>query len=155
MRNARLARKRQGSPVSSKLCVTRKPLIAKNTKTPTSPKIDWLPVSRISHSWSCVPSAIKNECEKTTAAAATRRSASKLFCLLPPIRCPRLLRRQQPGDPLAVPGSVTEGDFGGLGALEVEVQIVLPGVADPTVQLDARAGDLAVGVRSVGLGHRR
>src|SRR5205814_9784067 len=81
MRSARLARNRHASPVCSKLCVTRKPLIAKNTKTPTRPKIDWLPVNRISHSWSWVPSVIRKECEKTTEAAATRRNASKLFCL--------------------------------------------------------------------------
>ena len=60
IRNARLARKCSGFGVCSKLCVTRKPLIAKNTNTPQSPRMDWLPVARISHSFFCVPSAIRN-----------------------------------------------------------------------------------------------
>ena len=136
MRNARLARKRHGSPVSSKLCVTRKPLMAKKTKTPTRPRIDWLPVSQISGSWSCVPSAIRKECEKTTEAAATRRSASKLFRrefvrpASPGRTCPAILQSEQPGDALAVPRGVAKGDLGGLGPLEVELQVVLPGIAD-------------------------
>src|SRR5205823_10518990 len=121
--------------------------------------IDWLPVSRISHSWSWVPSVIRKECEKTTEVAATRRNASKLFCLsiasppgLPPpldndravavnpaSRLRPRLRGEQPGDPLAVPSGVAKGDFRGLGALEVEAQIVLPGEADASMQLDAGA----------------
>ena len=51
-------------------------------------RIDWLPVNQINHSLSCVPSATRNECENTTEAAATNRSASKLLCLAPSNRCP-------------------------------------------------------------------
>src|SRR5690348_17023246 len=80
MRNALLAKKCSGLGVCSKLCVTKKPLIAKNMNTPVRPRMHWLPVSRISHSRFCVPSAIRKECEKITAIAAKRRSASKLFC---------------------------------------------------------------------------
>jgi hypothetical protein len=52
-----------------------------------------------------------------------------------------------------VPGGVAKGDFAGLGALEVELQVVFPGEADAAMKLDAGAGDLAIGIRRLGLGH--
>src|SRR6266446_9270209 len=81
MRSARLARKRSGEPVASKLCVTRKPLITKNTKTPTTPSTDWPPVISISGSLSWRPWLRRKAWEKMTALAATSRSASKLLLL--------------------------------------------------------------------------
>src|SRR5687767_5659268 len=59
----------------------------------------------------------------------------------------------QLSDLLAMVGGITKRELRRLGALEVQVQVVLPGEADATVQLDAGAGNLAVGVRGVGLGH--
>src|SRR5207249_10774286 len=64
------------------------------------------------------------------------------------------LQINQLRDPLAVVRRVTERELGRLGALEVEVQIVLPGEPDAAVELDARASDLPVGVGDVRLGHR-
>jgi len=61
----------------------------------------------------------------------------------------RQLGAQQPGDALAVPSGLAESDLRPLGVLEIELQIVLPGKADTAVQLDAGAGDPAVGVRGV------
>src|SRR5262249_43012000 len=57
-------------------------------------------------------------------------------------------------DELAVPGGIAEGPLGALRALEVEVHVVLPREADPTVDLDALARGVAVRIRAVGLGHR-
>src|SRR3954454_17936310 len=51
----------------------------KNTKTPTRPKTDWLPLSQTKGSLASVPSAIRKECENTTDSAASSRSASKLL----------------------------------------------------------------------------
>src|SRR5437867_10179109 len=64
------------------------------------------------------------------------------------------LQINQLRDPLAVVRRVAEGELGRLGALEVEVQVVLPGEPDAAVELDAGAGHLTVGVGDVRLGHR-
>src|SRR3990172_646578 len=66
---------------------------------------------------------------------------------------PGALEVDQLGYPLAMPRGVAEGEFRPLGPLEVEVQVVLPGEPDAAVELDASAGDPAVRVRDVGLGH--
>ena len=58
------------------------------------------------------------------------------------------------GDPLAVPAGVAEHRRVGLAALEEEVEVVLPGEADPAVHLDRGVGDAPAGVGGVGLGHR-
>src|ERR1700730_3389082 len=79
MRSARLARKRSGEPVVSKLCVTRKPLMTKKTKTPTTPRTLWPPVSSTSGSLSWRPWLKRKAWEKMTEPAATRRSVSKLL----------------------------------------------------------------------------
>ena len=55
------------------------------------------------------------------------------------------------GDPLAVLGGVAEGVLQPLRALEVEVAVVLPRVADAAVVLDHRAGRLARHVAGLGL----
>src|SRR4029077_8914559 len=70
-------------------------------------------------------------------------------------RCPRgdRLEIDQLGYTLAMPGGVAERELGALGTLEVQVQVVLPGEADAAVELYARAGDAAIGVRDIGLGH--
>src|SRR5262249_44008560 len=64
------------------------------------------------------------------------------------------LKLQQPRHALAMERRVTERDLRALGALEVEVQVVLPREADAAVDLDAVAGDLPVGVGDEGLCHR-
>src|SRR5439155_2472716 len=51
----------------------------KKTKTPISPRTQWLPVTRTNHSLAPLPSAIRKEWENTTDSAAMRRSASKLL----------------------------------------------------------------------------
>src|SRR5438034_1287087 len=51
----------------------------KKTKTPTSPRTHWLPVTRTNHSLASLPSAIRKEWENTTDSAAIRRTASKLL----------------------------------------------------------------------------
>lgn len=55
-------------------------------------------------------------------------------------------------DPLAMKGSVAEGGFRCLGAAIVEVEIVLPGEAHATVDLDAAVADGAGGVAGVHFG---
>src|SRR5262247_4100196 len=65
----------------------------------------------------------------------------------------RRLEVDQLGHALAMPGGVAERELRSLGALEVQVQVVLPGESDAAVELDARSGHAAVGVRHVGLGH--
>ena len=58
------------------------------------------------------------------------------------------------GDPFAVPLGVAEHRRVGLAALEEEVQVVLPGEADPAVHLDRGVGNAPAGVGGVGLRHR-
>src|SRR5262249_42215701 len=55
------------------------------------------------------------------------------------------------GEELAVVGGVAEEDLGGLGALEVEVRVVLPGEPDAAVDLDVLGRRVEVRVRAVGL----
>src|SRR5438045_5900395 len=74
-----------------------------------------------------------------------------------PIRLRSISAISQPDqlrDDLAVPGGVAEGDLGALRALEVDVHVVLPREADATMDLDALAGGVAIGVGTVGLRHR-
>src|SRR6185436_9937440 len=71
-----------------------------------------------------------------------------------PGEAPHLLQAYQLRDALAVIAGVAKRELGRLGALEVEMQVVLPGEADAAVQLDAGARDLPEGVGSIGLGHR-
>src|SRR6185369_7775137 len=59
-------------------------------------------------------------------------------------RTSRTLQIDQLRDPLAMIRRVAERELGRLGALEVEVQVVLPGEPDAAVELDPGAGDLAV-----------
>src|SRR5437588_1503996 len=79
MRAVRRNKKRPGSGLRHQLSVTRWPLITKNTKTGTRPRMHWLPVSQMNGSLASLPSAIRKECENTTDNAAIRRSASKLL----------------------------------------------------------------------------
>src|ERR1041384_6564045 len=65
------------------------------------------------------------------------------------------LKVKRLGDELAVIRRVAERHLRRLGALEIEMHVVLPGEADSTVDLDAVPGDLAIGVGYVRLGHRR
>ena len=96
-----------------------------------------MPVRRISHSFFCVPSAIRKECEKITETAANRRSASKLLRLdIAGLVAAAPLAVDQAGDALAVQRRVTKRDLAGFGALEIELQIMLPGHADTAMQLD-------------------
>src|SRR6266545_2595146 len=60
-------------------------------------------------------------------------------------------RRDVAHDQLAVVEGVAEQRLQGLRALEVEVQIVLPGEADAAVHLDGVAADLARRQADVGL----
>src|SRR3954452_8030411 len=53
---------------------------------------------------------------------------------------------------LAVVGGVAEEQLGGLGPLEVEVGVVLPGEADAAVDLDVLGGGVEVRLRAVRLG---
>src|SRR5437660_11706540 len=64
---------------------------------------------------------------------------------------PPRLQIDQLGDTLAVIARVPERELRRLGALEVQVQVVLPREADAAVQLDAGAGRAAIGVGDVGL----
>ena len=48
---------------------------------------------------------------------------------------------------------VAKGEFGVLGALEIQVHVVLPREADAAVHLDALAGGVAIGVAAIRLGH--
>ena len=68
-------------------------------------------------------------------------------------RCGRGYRVHQLRHPLAMVRRVAERELRALGALEVEVQVVLPREADAAVELDARGGDPPVRVGHVGLGH--
>src|SRR5258708_27475264 len=81
MRSSRAARKRSGDLPRSKLCVTRKPLIVKKTKTPRRPRMPWLPLSTTSGSFFWLPSAIRKACENSTETAAARRRKSKFSYL--------------------------------------------------------------------------
>src|SRR5687767_5781539 len=56
------------------------------------------------------------------------------------------------GEQLAVVGRVAEEDLGALGPLEVQVGIVLPGEADPAVDLDVLRRGVEVGLGAVRLG---
>src|ERR671919_1273184 len=57
-------------------------------------------------------------------------------------------------DLLAVVRGVAKRELRRLRALEIEVQVVLPGEADAAVELDAGPRHLAIRVRGIGLGHR-
>src|SRR4029450_11867462 len=64
------------------------------------------------------------------------------------------LQIDQLRDPLAGVRPGAEGEIPWIGALEVEMEIVLPREADAAVELDTVAGHLAVRVGDVRLGHR-
>jgi hypothetical protein len=73
------------------------------------------------------------------------------------IRYPRRGSRLQadPGsEPLAVVGAVAEEQLAGLGPLEVQVGVVLPGEADAAVDLDVLGGHVEVRLCGVGLQER-
>src|SRR5580704_16801413 len=55
----------------------------KKTKTPTSPRMHWLPVIHAKGSLASLPSAIRKEWENTTDSAAASRTASKLLARWP------------------------------------------------------------------------
>ena len=59
------------------------------------------------------------------------------------------------GQGVAVVGGVAVGELGVLGPLDVEVQVVLPGEADPAVDLEARGHHPLGGVRAPDLGGGR
>ena len=59
------------------------------------------------------------------------------------------------GQPFPVVGAVAEEQLAGLGPLEVQVGVVLPGEADAAVDLDVLGGGVEVGVGAVGLGQAR
>ncbi len=95
------------------------------------------------------------------AAAHAAPAATPVPCApaVPPGATPVVSRRlrgvdDQPRDPLAVLAGVAAGVLQALGALEVEVRVVLPGVADAAVVLDHRAGHLEGDVAGLGLGDR-
>src|SRR5574342_182193 len=94
-------------------------------------------------------------------ARANSRILPSSSCIVPsaghtPIRERSISAISEPDqlrDDLAVPGGVAEGHLRALRALEVDVHVVLPGEADPAVDLDALAGGVAVGVGAVRLRH--
>src|SRR5512143_1842965 len=55
----------------------------------------------------------------------------------------------------AVVGRVAEGELVPLGALEPEVEVVLPGEADAAVDLHGPVGGARIDLAQAGLGHRR
>src|SRR5437764_9059639 len=59
------------------------------------------------------------------------------------------------GDELSMVGCIAERHLRRLGALEIEMHVVLPRETDAAVHLDAVAGDLAIRVGHISLGHRR
>src|SRR5882724_13061687 len=63
------------------------------------------------------------------------------------------LEIDQLGHALAMPRGVAEREFGALGPLEVQVEVVLPGEADAAVELYPGAGHPAISVRDIGFGH--
>src|SRR5690606_413450 len=113
------------SPVTSAKALTRSWVISSQGLTPSS----W-PISVLSSS-----------------TVRTTRSGVVVSPLIvvPPVA---LRRGHPPGkhllqDPLAVEVGVAVERFQMLGVLEVEVQVVLPGEADPAMDLDRVAADLA------------
>src|SRR5207249_2900169 len=68
---------------------------------------------------------------------------------------PAEARTEEGGQALTMEGGVAEGDLVELGALQVQVQVVLPREADAAVDLEARRHDPAGGVRAPHLGRRR
>src|SRR5262249_41573457 len=66
----------------------------------------------------------------------------------------RALQVDEAGYTLPVVCRIAKCELTRLGALEIQVQIVLPREADAAVELNAGTGDLAVSVGHVGLGHR-
>ena len=64
----------------------------------------------------------------------------------------RVLLEDELGDAFAVPARVAEEGFGRLGALEVQVRVVLPGEADAAEDLDrvGSAAEVGVGARCLG-----
>src|SRR2546428_11132526 len=69
------------------------------------------------------------------------------------VEAPSELQTNELRDPLAVIRRVAEGELRRLGALEIQVQVVLPREADAAVELDPGRRDLAVRVGGVRLGH--
>ena len=61
---------------------------------------------------------------------------------------------QHAQQPLALPGGTAEQGGARARALEVQLHVVLPGVADATVQLDRTRGAIVEGIAAVALGDR-
>src|SRR5438132_8790186 len=69
------------------------------------------------------------------------------------VEAPSELETNELRDPLAVICRVAEGELRRLGALEIQVQVVLPREADAAVELDPGRRDLAIRVGGVRLRH--
>src|SRR5580704_13596458 len=102
-------------------------------------------ISRLRHS--ARPSSAF-QLASSQARASARTAASVGWLMVPSIGShpPRLQH------PLAVPGRVAQEHLGALGALEPEVGVVVPGEADPAVDLDGVDGGLQIGLGRTGLG---
>src|SRR6185503_15956440 len=93
---------------------------------------------------------------KSSASAAASRGSRRIHrptCCRTRLIMGSGLEVHQLRHPLTMVGGIAERELRALRALEVEVQIVLPGEADAAVELDARRRDAPVGVGDVGLGH--
>src|SRR6185295_1621361 len=93
---------------------------------------------------------------KRSASAAASRGSRRIHrptCCRTRLIMRSGLKVHQLGHPLAMMGGVAERELRALRALEVEVQVVLPGEADAAVELDTRRGHAPEGVGDVGLGH--
>src|SRR6266511_2840584 len=107
----------------------------------------WRAMSWIS-SWSAYSRVVGDD-----ASSASRWIHLPTFWRTRPIITSRMLQVHELGNSLAMERRIPEGEFRSLRALEIEMEVVLPGEADPAVKLDAVGGDAPVGVRDVRLGH--
>src|SRR6266545_2954315 len=107
----------------------------------------WRAISWIS-SWSAYSRVVGDD-----ASSASRWIHLPTFWRTRPIITSRMLQVHELGNSLAMERRIPEGELRSLRALEIEMEVVLPGEADPAVKLDAVGGDAPVGVRDVRLGH--
>ena len=58
------------------------------------------------------------------------------------------------GDLVSVVIAITESNLRGFGPLEIEMQVMVPGEAYASMDLDTRASNMLIDIAAPGLGHR-
>src|SRR4051812_38667351 len=139
---------------TSSRCSTTQPSASSGSKTASGGSSLRRAASR-NTSAAAIASTTPTTTKTTTQVTSVPRSHARSARPGVPFVCGNASDADALGEQLAVVRGVAEQDLRALGALEVQVRVVLPREADATVDLDVLRGGVEVRVRAVGLGERR